>query len=164
MDLKQVFSVYDEMGGPGFTVDDGESILMFSSVTIKAITGVPIGSPPNPNSISMGLTWSNHVSLLTQSGTSAPTAQLILDNAIPPIAWAYTAVGTYQATFSTSLVDLNKVSFEIQNMFSGNGTIPYIANIVNVTLTGFTVKTFRVDTGAAVDGVLENTALEIKKY
>lgn len=70
----------------------------------------------------------------------------------------------HQATFATSFADLNKVSFEIQNKFSGNGTIPYIANIVNVTTSGFTVKTFRVDTGAAVDGVLENTPLEIKKY
>jgi len=158
------FSVYDEEGGPGFTVDDGETVLMFSTPTIKAITGVPIGSPPNPNSISLGLGWDNHVSLLTQSGTSAPTMIMLLDNGVSPITWTYTAVGTYQATFATSFTDLNKVSFEIQNKFSGNGTIPYIANIVNVTTSGFTVKTFRVDTGAAVDGVLENTPLEIKKY
>ena len=143
---------------------DGETILMFSSPTIKAITGVPIGSPPNPNSISLGLGWDNHVSLLTQSGTSAPTMIMLLDNGVSPITWTYTAVGTYQATFATSFADLNKVSFEIQNKFSGNGTIPYIANIVNVTTSGFTVKTFRVDTGAAVDGVLENTPLEIKIY
>jgi len=161
---KASFSVYDEVGGPGFTVDDGETVLMFNTPTIAAITGVPIGSPPNPNSISIALTWKNHVSLLTQSGTSAPTAQLILDNGIPPITWTYTAVGTYQAALATSFPNLNNVSFEIQNKFSGNGTIPYVVNIVNTTTTGFTVKTFRVDTGAAVDGVLENTALEIKIY
>ena len=161
---KASFSVYDEVGGPGFTVDDGETVLMFSSPTIGAITGVPIGSPPNPNSISMGLTWDNHVSLLTQSGTSAPTMIMLLDNGVSPFTWTYVALGTYQATLSTSFPDINKVSFEIQNKFSGNGTIPYVANIVNTTTTGFTVKTFRVDTGEAVDNVLENTALEIKIY
>ena len=158
------FSVYDEEGGPGFTVDDGETVLMFSTPTIGAITGVPVGTPSNPNSISMSLMWSNHVSLLTQSGTSAPTMIMLLDNGVSPFTWTYVALGTYQATLSTSFTDLNKVSFEIQNKFSGNGTIPYVANIVNTTTTGFTVKTFRVDTGAAVDGVLENTALEIKIY
>jgi hypothetical protein len=158
------FSVYDEEGGPGFTVDDGESVLMFSSPTIGAITGVPVGTPPNPNSISMSLMWSNHVSLLTQSGTSAPTMTMLLDNGVSPFTWTYVAIGTYQATLSTSFTDLNKVSFEIQNKFSGNGAIPYVANIVNTTTTGFTVKTFRLDTGEAVDNVLENTALEIKIY
>ena len=161
---KASFSVYDEVGGPGFTVDDGDTVLMFSSPTIAAITGVPVGSPPNPNSITMGLTWDNHVSLLTQSGTSAPTMIMLLDNGVSPITWTYVAFGTYQATFSTALSDINKVSFEIQNKFSGNGTIPYVANIVNTTTTGFTVKTFRIDTGEAVDNVLENTALEIKTY
>jgi hypothetical protein len=161
---KASFSVYDEEGGPGFTVDDGETVLMFSTPTIGAITGVPVGSPPNSNSISMSLTWSNHVSLLTQSGTSAPTMIMLLDNGVSPFTWTYVAFGTYQATLSTSFTDLNKVSFEIQNKFSGNGTIPYVANIVNTTTTGFTVKTFRLDTGEAVDNVLENTALEIKIY
>ena len=114
------FSVSDEEGGPGFTVDDGETVLMFSTPTIGAITGVPVGTPPNPNSISMSLMWSNHVSLLTQSGTSAPTMTMLLDNGVSPFTWTYVALGTYQATLSTSFTNLNKVSFEIQNMFSGN--------------------------------------------
>lgn len=107
-----------------------------------------------------------YVALLTQTGTSAPTAT-VLRNEIGNIAWTRTNTGLYTATLTGAFVVNKTVAF-----CGGIGTsalaVPKIVKIARID-----ANTMRVTTGyfgdtttdpGAEDGLLSATPVEIRVY
>lgn len=67
----------------------------------------PIGSPsldpPTGSSVSGSIPHKRHTSIITQSGTSAPTAALIENSVGQSLTWVRTGLGTYEGQFSPGL-------------------------------------------------------------
>ena len=160
------FNVYDENpggAGPGFTVTDSDDVLMWGRNGIATITGVPLGSTANPKSIAMGLThyYEAYVSKLSQSGTAAPTENILHNDTGRTLSWSRPSVGRYTATWSLP-VDPNKVTINISQVFKNH---PNIANVIAVGPNSFTVTTNQaINAAIADDSILLDTPLEIRIY
>ena len=104
-----------------------------------------------------------YTALLTQSGTSAPTA-IVLENTLGgTVVWTRSGVGSYVATLTGAFV-LNKTSFSA----TVNGTpIPPSTSSVNIYGNRATVDTIAVstvtNTGFA-DGTISPAYIEIRVY
>lgn len=104
-----------------------------------------------------------YTALLTQSGTSAPTATVLENTLGGTVVWTRSGVGSYVATLTGAFV-LNKTSFSA----TVNGTpIPPSTSSVNIYGNRATVDTIAVstvtNTGFA-DGTISPAYIEIRVY
>jgi hypothetical protein len=96
---------------------------------------------------------------LTQSGASGPTA-VVLENTFPAtVTYTRSTTGLYTVTFSSGVLITNKSSVII-NAIDPNGATVYVAIGSNTTLS----ITTRSLAGMTLDGVLNNTFMEIRTY
>jgi len=106
------------------------------------------------------------VMLLSQATTSAPVETLVsINRGISPPwgTWSRTGVGEYTYTLGSAPLAANKTVFLIGEMPhpSYGHTITCVERIATNTLV---VKTFRADTGAQSDSVLNGVTLLIRIY
>lgn len=82
-------------------------------------------------STAVGIGYTSYVSLVTQAGTNAPTADPVIANTTggDPV-WAYTSSGVYTLTFPFAFADADKVI-----VFVNNGNVSPTQN-VGWALTG----------------------------
>lgn len=99
-----------------------------------------------------------YTALLTQTGTSNPTAQ-ILYNSLGTITWTRDATGVYKGTLSGAF-DTNKTAITIGQNNTGKTGIAY-ANLVNLGEVG--INTIDL-TPANTDELLKDTVIDIKIY
>jgi hypothetical protein len=128
------------------------------------------GSAGNPSDvlISQGTglppIWSNtrpykvYTALLTQTGTDAPTA-IVLENTLGFVPnWQYINIGTY--TINNALFTNNKTTVNVFLNVNGNSySFPSTVTTANVTIHSVFLSDFTY-----LDGVLNNTAIEIRVY
>ena len=108
--------------------------------------------------------WSNtrpykvYTALLTQTGTDAPTA-IVLENTLGFVPnWQYLDIGTY--TINNALFTNNKTTVNVFLNVSGNSySFPSTVTTANVTINSVFLFDFTY-----LDGVLNNTAIEIRVY
>jgi hypothetical protein len=93
------------------------------------------------------------VALLTQSGTDAPTAVVLENTTGQQFTWTYSGVGEYVATGGFTVA---------KSTFLGNSagaSHVYAA----FTTSNVTVSSYDVN-GAAANGILTNSTIEIRLY
>jgi hypothetical protein len=100
--------------------------------------------------------------LLTQSGTNAPTAN-VLENTLGTVTFGYTGIGTYTVT-ATGLLTLNKTTIVL-----GNNVNSLFSNVPILSTSALTLNGFSIYTGDAlaqdvINSMLLNTLIEIKVY
>lgn len=98
--------------------------------------------------------------LLTQTGTSAPTA-VVLENTIGNIVWTIEGTGNYLGTLSGAFVSQNNTYIIVnQNYDSVNAiTYSYYNNANSVS-----IETINIATGANVNNTLSSTSILIEVY
>lgn len=100
--------------------------------------------------------------LLTQSGTSAPTA-IVLENTLGTVTFGYTGIGTYSVT-ATGLLTLNKTAVVLGNNVNATfSTVPTLAT-ATLTVNGFNIYTGDALAQDVLNSILLNTLIEIKVY
>ena len=92
-----------------------------------------------------------YTAILTQTGTSAPTA-IVLENTIGSIVWSRTVAGGYFATLTGAFIT-DKTTVLITNG-SSNGTY----------IHGAAVSTSNVNVITADDGQIDRATIEIRVY
>lgn len=98
--------------------------------------------------------------LLTQSGTSAPTAAVLENSLGGTLVWTYDAVGQYTGTLA-GVFTADKTFLMINNQaVADNRGI----NLVRVNADTIQINIARITTGVTSDDVLSNTAIEILIY
>lgn len=117
-------------------------------------------------------TYKEYSILMTQASTSAPTANVLVDDFGGSITLSRNATGVYYITSPTSVFVENKTSFSITN----NGTYSVSSSPYNkvsmkisyLSTTQIKLETFLVNTnvpnGIASDALLYKTPLTIKVY
>ena len=87
--------------------------------------------PVSAISAAIGISYTSYVSLVTQTGTNAPTSDPVIANTTggDPV-WAYTSNGVYTLTFPFAFADADKVI-----VFVNNGNVSPTQN-VGWALTG----------------------------
>ncbi len=106
------------------------------------------------------LSWfgaKKYVALLTQTGTSAPTAT-VLDNTLGgTLVWTYDSVGTYIGTL-TGAFTLDKTAVLISGVYKGS--------VVGSRKTNNTIQitTTATSTNTEANALLDSTTIEIKVY
>jgi hypothetical protein len=105
------------------------------------------------------LPYKVYTALLTQTGTTEPTA-IVLENTLGPITFVYNGTGTY-AVLSSGLFTTNKTAFFItpNNAGTGGGTA-----IQALTPSQANLWSYLTNTGFGIDGVLNTATLEIRVY
>ena len=141
-------------------VYDGNSVDISGGFAIDTI-----GTSPTTVSVSWNKTqalgYAHYVSNLSQANANAPTEVVLENNTTRTLTWSYVGAGQYRAVFSTALVDIDKVTFDISPHFKSG---PSGVDIVASSVTGFTVQTFVPSTGTVTDSILSNTTLTFKIY
>jgi len=97
-----------------------------------------------------------YTALLTQTGTSAPTA-IVLENTLGEIVWTYDAPGTYFATLTGGFI-VGK-TWMVADTLQNTGA--YTQNYK--TLNIIELYTFN-NSDVVTDGYLNNTGIEIRVY
>ena len=100
-----------------------------------------------------GLGYTSYTALLTQTGTAAPTATVLLSNLTATLTWARTGAGTYTLTAGAATFTNNKTI-----VFFNNGNAA--PNTNKWTRTSDTVLT--ITTGA--DAAITNGSFEVRIY
>lgn len=104
-----------------------------------------------------------YTALMTQSGTSAPTATVLQNTLGGTVVWSYVGVGYYQATltggFPVGSTFVSPVGFA-----SGSTPTPAAAKYILTQLDANTIElyTFSDDGITLANGLLDNNALEIR--
>ena len=104
-----------------------------------------------------------YTALLTQSGTSAPTATVLENTLGGTVVWSYNSAGDYTATLSGAFTS-NKTWLMCN---AGQTTDTYAGNFVIAELNLIDVNSVRVITstgGSGADDELLNTSIEIRVY
>jgi len=106
------------------------------------------------------LSWfgaKKYVALLTQTGTSAPTAT-VLDNTLGgTLVWSYDGVGSYIGTLTGAFTS-NKTAVLISGVYKGSVLgLRKTDNTVQITTTA-------TSTNTEANGLLDSTTIEIKVY
>lgn len=106
------------------------------------------------------LSWfgaKKYVALLSQTGTSAPTAT-VLDNTLGgTLVWSYDGVGSYIGTL-TGAFTLDKTSVMISGVYKGSASgLRKTNNTVQITTTA-------TSTNTEANALLDSTTIEIKVY
>lgn len=104
------------------------------------------------------LGYKSYVALLTQTGTSAPSA-IVLDNSLgfTPV-WSYDSQGSYFLTYSGGFTT-NKTTVLINQNRSNRHNAAYWNDSNSIT-----VETSVISTNTLADDILENTLIEIRVY
>ena len=101
-----------------------------------------------------------YTALLTQSGTSAPTA-VVLENTIGNIVWSYNNIGVYTAlSIGNFTVNKTAVFISSQGFGGGYGLVTSVNNANNGNQITITTQ----NSIGGVNGNLENTSIEIRVY
>lgn len=106
------------------------------------------------------LGYRSYTALLTQTGTTAPTA-VVLENTLgQDIVWTYTGVGTYTGTSVGTFTEQNKIGIiTSQTDLSDTGVT-----------TGFRVSNDAIiiatlnPAGSTLDGLLSDSLVEVRVY
>jgi len=124
------------------------------SIGVTGPTGsIGVTGPTGPASYKV------YAALLTQSGASGPTA-VVLENTFPAtVTYIRLGTGLYTVIFSSGVLVTNKSSVII-NAIDNNGATVYVAIASNTALSIAT----RSGAGMSLDGVLNNTFIEIRTY
>ena len=105
------------------------------------------------------LPYTSRVSLVTQTGSAAPTETILENSAGITLTWTRLNAGHYRATYG-SAVDLSKTTLRIGNAYQ-------YAEIIGVII-GSTTAIFELmieaDNLGGIDAALTNTMLEIRVY
>jgi hypothetical protein len=106
------------------------------------------------------LSWfgaKKYVALLTQTGTSAPTAT-VLDNTLGgTLVWSYDGVGSYTGTLTGAFTS-NKTAVLISGVYKGSVSgLRKTDNTVQITTTA-------TSTNTEANALLDSTTIEIKVY
>jgi hypothetical protein len=106
------------------------------------------------------LSWfgaKKYVALLTQTGTSAPTAT-VLDNTLGgTLVWSYDGVGSYIGTLTGAFTS-NKTAVLISGVYKGSASgLRKTDNTVQITTTA-------TSTNTEANALLDSTTIEIKVY
>ena len=106
------------------------------------------------------LSWfgaKKYVALLSQTGTSAPTAT-VLDNTLGgTLVWSYDGVGSYIGTL-TGAFTLDKTSVMISGVYKGSASgLRKTNNTIQITTTA-------TSTNTEANALLDSTTIEIKVY
>jgi hypothetical protein len=123
------------------------------------------GVDPAASRTTLQISDAGHVkvyrALLTQTGTSAPTAT-VLENTIGSIVWTRTTVGTYKGTL-TGAFTIGKTWIPGMGIVADN--FPACAvGIANTSANFVTVQSFNASVGAGSDDELSSTPIEIRVY
>lgn len=102
--------------------------------------------------------YKKYVANLTQSGTSAPTAIEFENTLGVTITYSYNSAGDYTLTASASIF----TEFYTWMIINASANFIKIASIRWIDDVTINIKTF--DTSALNDGILEDTAIEIRVY
>jgi len=108
------------------------------------------------NSINLGYTV--YVASLRQTGTAAPVATVQQNTISGTITWSYTSTGKYKITLAGAIFPANRFVI-FQNAAGANNLGAKQLNATNIE-----IDQFSADTGAAVDGMLSGTSIEIRIY
>lgn len=98
-----------------------------------------------------------YTALLTQSGTSAPTAT-VLENTIGSIVWSRTSTGYYKATL-TGAFTVNKTAVIV-----GSEDPSYTYGSRRITADEVLLRTYNISTASFADDILYETTFEIRVY
>ena len=113
-------------------------------------TRTPFGMPP----------YKKYVALMTQSGSSAPTA-VVLENSIGGIAWTRSSTGRYVGTLTgTFPADKTTVMLTLGQGPLANVSATYGASRVDAD----SVRILTNDTGSLADSLLTDAVVEIRIY
>lgn len=102
--------------------------------------------------------YKSYTCLITQSGASAPTVEILGLNEIGSIVWTRTSTGTYRGTLVGEFID-NKTFF----VFTPNTTFADIDYaLTRISSDYFLLRMFIG--GALFDGALTDASLEVRVY
>ena len=108
-----------------------------------------------------------YVALLTQTGSSAPTAE-VLENSIGEIVWARSTNGTYTATLAGAFTASKTVVLMGTETASPSAGLYNTPKAVKTSADIITVLTSRLDVAGGavgiVDDILSATEIEIRVY
>lgn len=107
-----------------------------------------------------------YVALLTQTGTSAPTATVLANTLGGTVVWARTGTGGYTATLSGAFT-VNKTIVLVGH--EGNVAFDYVLfTVFKNSVNSFQLATQEVEvtgpTADHADGILQNTEIEVRVY
>lgn len=133
-----------------------------------ALTGTPTAptAAPGTNTTQIATTafvqatrpYKVYTALISQTGTSAPTATILENTLGGTVVWTRTGTGAYLATLS-GVFTANKTSVLVTPT-SGST----IASASSSSVNDVNLSTALSTTAAAIDGVLANATIEIKVY
>lgn len=112
--------------------------------------------------VSISRSYKTYTALLTQSGSSAPTAT-VLENTIGNIVWARTSDGVYSGTLTGAFVSGKTVLF-IQDNVSLSTIVISRRDVWIERTSANEVALYTLSESALVDSVLNNTSIEIRVY
>lgn len=127
------------------------------------ITSTTKGEKGDASQVS-SLGYKVYVALLSQNGTSAPTAIVLQNTLGADIVWTYDAVGDYTGTLSGVFTNDKTITIPLIekytiNDLAGDANIRIAPNDIN------TVKIKTLDNGFVdVNGILLNSPIEIRVY
>jgi sulfur carrier protein ThiS len=101
--------------------------------------------------------YKTYKALLTQSGSSAPTA-VVFENTIGAITWARTGAGVYTATLTGAFLAAKTAVTRVLDVIEGEVTVDGYVKAVRTNDNVITV------TSDATDGKLSSTLFEINTF
>lgn len=118
---------------------------------------------PSPNQINK---YNSYQAIVTQSGTSAPSATVALNELGATLTWGRTSAGIYTITAGSAVFTSNKTVILLSNPITG--LVTYI--VVPTSTTIITVSTFLLSviatvlTAVGTDALMTNLLVEIRVY
>lgn len=134
----------------------GNNIVIPASCTNLMVFGSNITA--DENSTGLLLNYKSYVALISQTGTSAPTA-IVLENTLGDITFSYVGVGRYNV-ITSSLFTLNKTFALITNSNRGTNAI-YQIDVDNFRIY---CKDLTASGNPFLNDALDNTSIEIRVY
>ena len=104
-----------------------------------------------------GLGYTSYTALLTQTGTAAPTATVLLSNLTATLTWAHTGAGTYTLTAGATTFTNNKTI-----VFLNNGSDLTATQVPPIVWTRTSDTVLTITTGA--DAAITNGSFEVRIY
>jgi hypothetical protein len=151
-----------------FSVEEGilflfkTTISIYSRIDTSFLTAIRTHNLPDASgTIALVETikpYKVYTALLSQSGTSAPTA-IVLENTLGTITFTYTGIGQYQIN-SAGLFTLDKTLLFIQGSSDGDINSAYILDKLYYN----TSSIINCITSGVTNGMLNKTSIEIRVY
>lgn len=118
---------------------------------------------PNPNQINK---YSSYQAIITQSGTSAPSATVFLNELGTTMTWGRTSAGIYTLTAGNAVFTASKTVILLSNPITG--LVSYL--VVPTSTSVITVSTLLLSviatvlTAVATDALITNLLVEVRVY